>query len=389
VASFVNPLKIAIVAGETSGDLLGGDLLKAFRAKYPDAEFMGIAGPLMKSQNCLSLYPIEELSVIGIWAILKRLPRLLKLRKKLANQIIAWQPDLFIGVDAPEFNLGLELRLKKAGIKTAHYVSPSVWAWREKRIIKIKAAVDYMLTLFPFEETIYKKHQIPVACVGHPLATMIAMKPDVSAAREALGIPIDAKVLAVLPGSRGSELKYLSSTFIEVAARLKALYVAQEDQQLEVIVPLINEKRRQQFTDALNEFDPELSITLIDGRSREVMCAADTVLLASGTATLEALLLKKPMVVAYKVSALSMAIYSKLLKIKQYSLPNLLSDKPYVPELIQEQATVDLITDAVILQLKQGLTDEQANEYQKIHQTLQLGGGEYAVTELVKHFNFS
>ena len=389
MASSANHLKIAIVAGETSGDLLGGDLLKAFREKYPDAEFMGIAGQTMQAENCRSLYAMEALSVIGIWAILKRLPQLLILRKNLAKQIIAWQPDLFIGIDAPEFNLGLEFKLKKAGIKTVHYVSPSVWAWREKRIFKIKAAVDYMLTLFPFEKAIYKQHDIPVSCVGHPLATMIDMDPDVIEARKNLGIAIDAKVLAILPGSRGSELKYLSSLFIEVAARMKDLYLEQDDQQLEIIVPLINVKRRQQFTDTLTAINPDLSVTLIDGRSREVMCAADTVLLASGTATLEALLLKKPMVVAYKVSTLSMAIYRKLLKIKQYSLPNLLAENVQVPEFIQEDATVELITKAVFQQLQQGLTDVQANEYQKIHQSLQLGGGEYAVSELVKHFKLS
>ena len=332
---------------------------------------------------------MEELSVIGIWAIMKRLPRLLRLRKNLAKQIIVWQPDLFIGIDAPEFNLGLELKLKKTGIKTVHYVSPSVWAWREKRIIKIKKAVDYMLTLFPFEESIYKQHHIPVSCVGHPLATMIDMEPDVNEARKSLGIQVDAKVLAILPGSRGSELKYLAPLFIEVAERLKALRLEKENQPLEIIVPLINDKRRQQFTNLLKAISPDLSITLIDGRSREVMRAADAVLLASGTATLEALLLKKPMVVAYKVSAFSMAIYRKLLKIKQYSLPNLLAENSQVPELIQEDATVELITEAVLVQLRQGLTDDQANEYQKIHQSLQLGGGEHAVKKLVEHFKLS
>jgi len=377
-------LKIAIVAGESSGDLLGADLLKAFVSKYPNIEFMGIAGPAMQEQGCRSIYPIGELSIIGIWAILKRLPRLLKLRKNLAQQIIDWKADLFIGIDAPEFNLDLELKLKKAGIKTAHYVSPSVWAWREKRIIKIKAAVDYMLTLFPFEKSIYQQHEIPVSCVGHPLAEMLSLTTETESARSALELNTDHKILAMLPGSRGSEIKFLGQLFIETAARLKDI-----NPDLQIVIPLVNARRRQQFSRLLSKIKPELELILVDGKSREVMAAADAVLLASGTATLEAMLLKKPMLVAYKVSSLSYAIYSRLLKIKHFALPNLLAKKPMVTELIQENATVDALTEEISKLLNSGLSEIQRTEYLEIHKSLQLGGGTKAVEDLTNYFNLN
>lgn len=374
-------LKIALVAGESSGDLLGADILKAFKEKFPEADFLGIAGPSMQQQGCKSLYPMDELAVIGIWAILKRLPRLLKMRKQLAQQIVQWQPDLFIGVDAPEFNLGLEQILKKQGIKTVHYVSPSVWAWREKRIFKIKSGVDFMLTLFPFEIAIYNQHEIPVSCVGHPLATMLPLEPETAKARQALGLIPEAKILAMLPGSRGSEIKYLGKLFIETAQRLKTA-----DPTLQIVVPLINQRRKDQFIELLKNTAPKLTLTLIDKRSREVMCAADAILLASGTATLEAMLLKKPMVVAYKVSALSYAIYRRLIKLKHFSLPNLLTKQPLVPELIQDKATVDSLTKEVTNQLNSGLPTSQLEEYQRIHESLRLGAGNKAVEALTSHF---
>jgi len=377
-------LKIAIVAGESSGDLLGSDLLQSFRTIFPNAQFRGIAGPAMQEQGCESLYAMEELSVIGIWAILKRLPRLLKMRKKLAVQIIDWQPDLFIGIDAPEFNLDLEVKLKAQGINTVHYVSPSVWAWREKRIFKIKTAVDYMLTLFPFETAIYNQHDIAVSCVGHPLAKMLPLEPETTAARQALGLSESSKVLAMLPGSRGSEIKYLGQLFIETAVRLKS-----QQPDLQIVVPLINERRRAQFTQLIETTAPDLDIILIDKRSREVMCAADAIMLASGTATLEAMLLKKPMLVAYKVSAFSYAIYSRLIKLQYFSLPNLLTKAPMVPELIQDDATVDNLTKEISNQLKSGLPENQLNEYLSIHNALKLGAGEKAVKELTKHFSLS
>jgi len=375
-------LRIAIVAGENSGDILGADLIKAFRQKYPDAQFMGIAGPAMEAEGCNSLYAMDNLAVMGIWAILKRLPRLLRLRKKLTQQIIDWNADLFIGIDAPEFNLGLELKLKQAGVRTVHYVSPSVWAWREKRIFKIKKAVDYMLTLFPFELAIYKKHGIPASCVGHPLAQLLPLETDMQAARVDLGLKPENKVLAMLPGSRGSEIKYIGQLLIETANRLKV-----ESKDLQIVVPLVNERRRQQFTNLLDTVAPELDITLVDGKSREVMCAADAVLLASGTATLEAMLLKKPMLVVYKVSALSYFIYSRLLKIKHFALPNLLAKTPMVEELMQDDATVDAVAAGTSRMLETGLDDGQLEEYREIHGGLRLGGGEKGVSDLIAFFD--
>ncbi len=375
-------LKIAIVAGESSGDILGSDLMRAFKLKFPQVAFMGIAGPVMQAEGCESLYPIEELSIIGIWAIIKRLPRLLKLRNNLANKIIAWKPDLFVGIDAPEFNLDLELKLQRVGIRTVHYVSPSVWAWREKRIYKIKRAVNYMLTLFPFEQTIYQQHQIPVSCVGHPLAEMLPLLTNKRTSRENLDLNPQAKILAMLPGSRGSEIKYLGKLFIETASRLKA-----KNPDLIIVVPLVNDKRKAQFNCLIREVTPDLDLVLVDGNSREVMSAADTVLLASGTATLEAMLLKKPMLVAYKVSTLSYAIYSRLLKIKHFALPNLLASQTMVQELMQDDATVDALTREVALLLDAGLSEQQQNEYIDIHKSLRLGGGEKAVTDLVEFFD--
>jgi len=375
-------LKIAIVAGESSGDILGADLIKAFRQKYPDAKFIGIAGPAMEAEGCDSLYAMDNLSVMGIWAILKRLPRLLRLRKKLTQQIIDWNADLFIGIDAPEFNLGLEIKLKQAGVRTVHYVSPSVWAWREKRIFKIKTAVDYMLTLFPFEIAIYKKHGIPASCVGHPLAQILPLEPDMQAARTALNLKSETKVLAMLPGSRGSEIKFIGQLLIETANRLKA-----ENKDLQIVVPLVNERRRQQFTNLLENLAPELDITLVDGKSREVMCAADAVLLASGTATLEAMLLKKPMLVVYKLSTFSHFIYSRLMKIKHFSLPNLLSKTPMVEELIQDDASLEAVVAGTSKMLESGLDDGQLEEYREIHGSLRLGGGEKGVSDLIAFFD--
>jgi len=375
-------LKIAIVAGESSGDILGADLIKAFRKKYPNVKFRGIAGPAMEAEGCDSLYAIDNLSVMGIWAILKRLPHLLKLRRELAQQIIDWNADLFIGIDAPEFNLGLEIKLKQAGVRTVQYVSPSVWAWREKRIFKIKRAADYMLTLFPFELAIYQQHGIPASCVGHPLAQMLPLKPDVQAARADLALNPEAKILAMLPGSRGSEIKFIGQLLIETASRLK-----EENRDLQIVVPLVNEKRRKQFVELLENVAPELEITLIDGKSREVMCAADAVLLASGTATLEAMLLKKPMLVVYKLSPFSHFIYSRMMKIKHFALPNLLTTTPLVQELMQDDASLDAVVAGTLKILDSGLADQQLDEYSEVHEALQLGGGEKGASDLIAFFH--
>ncbi len=330
--------RIAIVAGESSGDILGAGLIRKFKEKYPWLKVEGIGGPLMQEAGCDSLYPMERLSVMGIVPILKRLPELLKIRKSLVARWKQSPPDLFIGIDAPEFNIGLAKKLKAVDIKTVHYVSPSVWAWRPKRIFKIKKAVDLMLCLFPFEQAIYQKHAIDNFCVGHPLADEIPLQSDKVEARSTLNLELDAKYLCVMPGSRGSELKYLSQDFLKAVKLVHQFYP-----DVKFIAPMANTSRREQFENELKQVDGLPPIKIIDGQSRQVMTASDIILMASGTATLEAMLIKRPMVVAYKVGGLSYRIFKKLLIIDTFAIPNLLSGKTLVPEAMQEECTPDAL----------------------------------------------
>jgi lipid-A-disaccharide synthase len=359
--------RIFIVAGEASGDLLGAGLIRELKEKYGDAiEFSGIAGDKMQAAGCHSVYPMERLAVMGIVAVLRRYRELTQVRRRLIEELIANPPDLFIGIDAPEFNLDFELGLKKAGIKTLHYVSPSVWAWRPKRIFKIKQAVDHMLCLFTFEETYYQQHNIPVTCVGHPLADQIPLQVDQEKFKGELGISADKPVLAMLPGSRSSEIKYISEPFLKAAALCQKAIP-----DLNVIVPLVNEQRKQQFENIYANLasKPQISITV--GNARDVMAAADAVLIASGTATLEATLLKKPMVVGYKMSAFSYAIFSRMLKIKNVSLPNLLAGKSVVKELIQSQCQPQALADELLSLLqKHQQHQDMIDEFYRIHQSL-------------------
>jgi len=372
-------LTIAIVAGEASGDILGAALMRELKTRLPELQFNGIAGERMQAEGCASRYPLERLSVMGIVAILQRLPELLGARKRLARQWLAEQPDLFIGIDAPEFNLGLEETLKNGGILTAHFVSPSVWAWRQKRIIKIKRAVDLMMTLFPFEEAIYRQHQIRVAHVGHPLADELPLQIDREAARKRLNLPADVKVLAVLPGSRGSELQHLSAPFIAAMNVLQ-----QRDPALHFAVPCANAKRRAQFEHSLRELGSPKNLHLFDGQSHDVMSAANTVLLASGTATLEAMLLKRPMVVAYKVGGFSYWLFKRLLKINRFSLPNLLAGRDVVPELMQADATPEKLAEAVWSQLNDAhKTREIEQLFGELHQQLRCNAAQRAADAIV------
>lgn len=375
------PLKIAIVAGESSGDNLGVDLISALKQQYPDAEFKGIAGPRMQSEGCESWYAMEELAVIGVWAILKKLRYFIQMRKELAQKISDWQADLFIGIDAPEFNLDLEGMLKRQGIPTVHYVSPSVWAWRKNRIHKIKANVDLMLTLLPFEEAIYHDHQIPVCCVGHPLAEQFAMEPDPSEAVAMLNVSPLEQTLAVLPGSRMSEIEHLGHLFLEVIAK-----VQEHKPNLKANIACANERIREKLQTFINGMENPPIAHLHLGKSREIMMSSSVILVASGTATLEALLCKRPMIVAYKVSALSYAIYSRLVNIKHFSLPNLLSDVPIVPELIQADATVESLEAEVNRALKYGMTPQLRHDYDRIHESLRRGGGKAAAEAISKQF---
>ncbi len=355
----------ALVAGETSGDILGAGLIKALKTQYPNARFVGIGGPLMIQEGFESLYPMDRLSVMGLFEVLGRLGELLKIRKELFNTITKMKPDVFIGIDAPDFNLALERKLKKQGIKAVHYVSPSVWAWREKRVFKIKESVDLILCLFPFEVAFYEKHGVKAVCVGHTLADAIELVTDTQGARETLNLPSQQPIVALLPGSREGEVSRLGDVFIEAAQIIK-----QKMPQVQFVIPAANDARKLQLQSMLQS--KTLNDTLLlDGQSREAMASADVVLMASGTATLEGMLLKKPMVVSYKLSALTAYFVRKMLKQPFVSLPNLLAGKELVPEILQEAATPENLANAVMHFLKDSsATDSMQSEFLALHNDL-------------------
>ena len=360
-------LRIGLLAGESSGDILGSRLITALKKQFGEVQFEGIGGPLMEAQGLESLFPMERLSVMGFIEPLKRLPELLRIRGSLYRHFRDNPPDIFIGIDSPDFTLHLEQKLRKVGITTAHLVSPSVWAWRKRRIRKIKRAVDLMLCLFPFETDVYREHGVPVVFVGHPLADEIPMRVESAAARAALGLPATGKLLALLPGSRGGEVRLLAPLFLETAKRVKL-----HDSQLSVVMPAANAMRYVELENLIQNY-PELDVSLVKGRSREVMAAADAVLLASGTATLEAMLLKRPMVIAYRMAAFSWALISRLLTVKYAGLPNLLANRPLVPEFIQNDATAEAMAAALQTQLSATTgAAELIAGYDSIHRQLAL-----------------
>jgi len=312
---------------------------------------------------------------MGLVEVLGRLFELLGRRRQLARDLIAAKPDVFIGIDAPDFNLGLELKLRRAGIKTVHYVSPSVWAWRQKRVLKIREACDLMLTLFPFEAQFYDAHQVPVRFVGHPLADAIPLQADRVAAREALDLPQDGPVVALMPGSRGGEVARLGDLFLDAAIRLRALRPG-----VRFLLPCATPERRAQLEQMLASRD--LPLTLLDGRSHEALAACDAVLIASGTATLEALLYKRPMVVAYRVAPLTYRILKRLVKSPYISLPNLLAERLLVPELIQEAATAEALAQAVAPLIDGGQV--QTEGFDVIHRALRRDASVSAADAVLK-----
>lgn len=355
------PLTIALVAGEASGDILGAGLMQALKARHADVRFVGVGGPRMQAEGLDSYFPMERLAVMGLVEVLGRLPELLKRRRRLIRTLLAERPDVFVGIDAPDFNLGVELKLRQAGIRTVHYVSPSVWAWRQKRVLKIRAACDLMLTLFPFEARFYEEQQVPVCFVGHPLADAIPLQADRVAARQALALPEQGSVVALLPGSRGGEVERLGSLFLAAAERLLALRPG-----VRFVLPCANVERRAQLEAML--VGRALPLSLLDGRSHEALAACDAVLIASGTATLEALLFKRPMVVAYRVAPLTYRILKRLVKSPYISLPNLLAGRLLVPELIQGAATPEALAGTLLPLLDDG--DAQTAGFDTIHRTL-------------------
>jgi lipid-A-disaccharide synthase len=367
-----------IVAGEASGDILGAGLIRALRRKYPGARFIGIGGDEMVAEGFHSLVPMERLSVMGLVEVLGRLRELFGIRARLMSYFLQNPPDVVIGIDSPDFTLGVERRCRDAGMLTAHYVSPSVWAWRQNRIFKIAKSVDLMLTLFPFEARFYEEHQVPVAFVGHPLADRIPLQPDTLAARRNLGFDEQAPVLAILPGSRGGEVERLGGLFLEAAK-----WIQSRRPDLQLAIPCVNGEREEQVRALVDALDVKLAVTIVRGRSREVMAAADVVLLASGTATLEAMLLKKPMVVGYRLSNLSFRIVSKMVKSPYIALPNLLAQKSLVPEFIQDDATPQSLGDAVLERLENPQERERlTTAFTEIHQTLRQNADEQAASAI-------
>ena len=369
----------ALIAGEDSGDQLGAELIEALRMLHPDARFVGIGGPRMHAQGMECWHDIAELSVMGYAEVLRHLPRLLHMRASLTKRLIALKPDVFVGIDAPDFNLGLEKKLKRAGLRTAHYVSPSVWAWRENRAAQIGASADRVLCLFPMEPAIYAKHGVDARFVGHPLADRFPLVGDREAARSALGLDRNAPVLAVLPGSRLPEIHRLGAIFLDAAA-----HVQREMSGMQVVIPAANDACHRALETLLAASPAAAqpsSVTLLHGDAHRAMLAADVVLLASGTAALEAMLAKRPMVVAYRLSALTYRIVCglKLLKTERYSLPNILAGEALVPELMQADCTAARLADEVLrLFHDPQRRAAMVNAFERLHLALHAGGGSAA-----------
>jgi lipid-A-disaccharide synthase len=368
-------LTIGMVAGEASGDMLGAHLIAALRAHLPGARFIGIGGPMMQSEGIDALFPMERLAVRGYAEVLRHYPGLLWMRRKLRRTLLEVRPQLFIGVDAPDFNLGLEAGLKLAGIPVVHYVSPSIWAWRGERIGAIARSVDHVLTLFPFEEAIYRKAGVPATYVGHPLADMIPEEDQTASTRLQLKIAPERKVIALLPGSRRSELRYMADTFIATARLL-----ARKIKQPLFLVPLVSRETREIFEAALYRANAaQLPLTILFGHARDALAAADVALVASGTATLEAALLKKPMVIAYKMAGASFQLMRRMGYLPYVGLPNILAGEFVVPELLQQDATPENLAQALLNTLNDTVVRERIpRRFAVIHRQLKCNTAEQA-----------
>ena len=374
---------IAIIAGEVSGDILGAGLIHALKACYPHAKFIGIGGERMIAEGFETLFDMEELSVMGLVEVLKHLPRLLKIRRSIIEQLSALKPDVFIGIDAPDFNLDVELKLKQRGIKTIHYVSPSVWAWRQKRVYKIAAATNLVLAFLPFEKAFYDRFNVPCRFIGHTMADAIPLKPNREEACQLLNLDPTQRYVAILVGSRGSEVEFLSEPFLQTAQLLHQRYP-----DVKFLVPLINQKRRQQFEQIKQRVVPELDMILLDGNARAAMITAEATLLASGTAALEAMLCKSPMVVGYRMKPFTYFLAKRLVKTKYVSLPNLLADEMLVPELIQEDCNPTNLAEKLSLYLSEDKSAVQnrhvlLQRFAELHQRIQCNADQQAAQAVI------
>jgi lipid-A-disaccharide synthase len=360
-------LHVGMVAGEASGDLLAAHLITALKARRPDASFAGIGGPRMQGEGFESHYPMEKLSVRGYGELLGHYREIMAIRRQLARRLLAARPDLFIGVDSSGFNLGLERRMKEAGIPAIHYVSPSIWAWRGWRIREIARSVSHILVMFPFEEPLYRKAGVPVTYVGHPLADVIPLDPKKHEARAQLRLPSGRLIVALLPGSRRSELQYMASAFILAAHRFR-----QEVHDVHFVVPTVTRQTRDMFERTLHEQQrTDLPLTLLFGHSHEALAAADVALVASGTAALEAALFKTPMVIAYKQSPITWAIMRRLLYLPYVGLPNILAGESLVPELLQDAATPAALSAALLDLVRDGAARKrQLERFEEFHHLL-------------------
>ncbi len=371
---------IAMVAGEASGDQLAAPFVAELHRRLPGARFVGIGGPRMQSVGFQSWYPMETLSVRGYSEAARSIPAILGIRRELASRLIAEPPDIFIGVDAPDFNLALETKLRANGIPTVQYVSPSIWAWRGERIHKIKRAVDHMLALFPFEVPLYERVQVPVTFVGHPMADEIPEKPDVEAAREQIRVPGSAPVFAMLPGSRRGELEQHAGLFIDTARQIAA-----QMPDARFLVPLATRPTRSQFEQALYDHKgQDLPFTVLFGHSQLAMTAADVVLVASGTASLEAALLRRPMVITYRVPKLTYRLMWPRRYLPYIGLPNVLAKAFVAPEILQDDATPENLSQALVNVYRDKVVrDRQARCFEEMYRTLRCSAAERAAEAVV------
>ncbi len=370
-----NPVRVAMVAGEASGDLLASHLLAALKARRPGISFAGIGGPKMAAQGFVSHYPMDKLSVRGYAEALRHYREIMGIRRRLVRSLLDERPDLFIGVDSSDFNLGLERKLRDAGIPTVHYVSPSIWAWRGWRIKRIARSVSRILVMLPFEAPLYEKAGVPVTYVGHPLADVIPLDPKKDEARAQLRLPAGKLIIALLPGSRRSELQYMASAFVLAAHRFR-----QEVHDVHFVCPTVTRDTREMFERALHEHErTDLPLTLLFGHSHEALAAADLALVASGTATLEAALFKTPMVIAYRQSPITWALMKPMLYLPYVGMPNILAGERLVPELLQDEASPANLAGALLTLLRDTASQKrQVERFREFHEVLRQNNAEKA-----------